>query len=516
MPRPAAALAALTLLTGSLLAVPESQPPDPADGSPVAALVARLGSADYAAREAAGKELHALGPAALEPLRAACRSGNPEVARRARLLVARIERRVENEAALAPTLVELKAGRSAVETVLASLSEQTGYAVTLARPAGTPPGPAVTFDADRTLPFWQAVLAVCDAADLQVAAVSGLAAPGSAAARAQSNPPGRPALPRRGGGPRPLPSVQPPRSTTQAVLLEPRGAAPKRPAAVYGAVLIEAFPIPDVAANPDTPAALLQVWPEPKLNWQTTRTVHVGRAADTGGQLLAAAPSPTPEPAPQVVLGNGVVMVRQVGGGVVVVNQQAAVPVPGADAPAFTPNDRQVVVRLRPGDRPSAALAELAGKVYGAVRTAPEPLVQLTGLKPGRPAEGSHPAGVEFKAVLSRVGGRWEARVELSYDPLTVYPGDSGGRRLASGAIGSAIPAVRVTDADGKAYSTSTTSVTQMRMAGGDRPQEILTFTLTPPAGAGPPDAVAFWAGYARPVEVPFGLTGVPLAGGRK
>ena len=56
-------------------------------------------------REAAGRRLDEIGAPALEPLRAACRSDDPEVARRARDLVARIGRRLANEQALAPTVV---------------------------------------------------------------------------------------------------------------------------------------------------------------------------------------------------------------------------------------------------------------------------------------------------------------------------------------------------------------------------------------------------------------------------
>lgn len=65
----------------------------PADGR-VAALIDQLGSDDPAAREAATRQLEALGPDALADLRGEADAGNPEVRARVRHLIRRAERRL--------------------------------------------------------------------------------------------------------------------------------------------------------------------------------------------------------------------------------------------------------------------------------------------------------------------------------------------------------------------------------------------------------------------------------------
>src|SRR5262245_27532348 len=94
---------AVLLAAGTLAA---AEPVPPAAGE-VRALAGKLGSSEYAEREAATKRLEELGVAALDELRAACRSENPEVVRRAQDISRKIERRLANEKTLAPTLVEL-------------------------------------------------------------------------------------------------------------------------------------------------------------------------------------------------------------------------------------------------------------------------------------------------------------------------------------------------------------------------------------------------------------------------
>jgi hypothetical protein len=111
-------------LVGAPIAAAGGDPPPPPK-SRAAQLVAQLGSDDFFEREAAGKELDALGPVALDDLRAACRSADPEVARRARDLAAGISFRAESERLLAPTLVELDAADAPLDTVLAELSRQS-------------------------------------------------------------------------------------------------------------------------------------------------------------------------------------------------------------------------------------------------------------------------------------------------------------------------------------------------------------------------------------------------------
>src|SRR5205807_1170720 len=74
---------------------------------------------------------------------------------------------------------------------------------------------------------------------------------------------------------------------SRAVVLESRGEARRRAGAIYGAVLVEAVPFPK-STVPGQPSALLQVWPEPRLQWEANGGTKVSKALDAGGGRLAA------------------------------------------------------------------------------------------------------------------------------------------------------------------------------------------------------------------------------------
>src|SRR5207248_6990543 len=89
------------VLFGGLLAAGLAPAVGPLPARPSAAevkrLVRRLGSPDFAEREAAGKRLEALGEPALRALRKAEAGEDPEVRRRAGRLARAIERRLSGE-----------------------------------------------------------------------------------------------------------------------------------------------------------------------------------------------------------------------------------------------------------------------------------------------------------------------------------------------------------------------------------------------------------------------------------
>jgi hypothetical protein len=535
MTRTLPAAASVVLLAGSLVALACPTPaPAPRESPKVARLVALLGHDDFALREAAESELDALGSPALEQLRAACKSPNPEVARRADGLVGRIERRVANEVALAPTLVSLAADNATLDAVLDDLAEQSGYPVAIGGGFAAAFGSKKVTLKTGTVPFWTAVLAICDAADLRIASVSGYIAPGSGPPGERPNP-----FDRRPPGERAAPAkklvARPDPNPATAIFMEPHGDRPKRPAAVYGAVLVEAFEIPPAAAAEDTASALLQVWPEPRLNWQATTGARVNRATDDAGQRLAVRPG-VPAHAPQVVAGNNVVIVRNVQGGVVLVNPNAAVPPP--PAAAFTPNPRQAVANLRPGPKPSATLTEFSGVVMGTFRSRAEQLAVGTfaadATDPQLRASASGRAGVELRASAQAIGTNDHlVRAEVNYDPARVDPsGANGHTPVLRGGFRAGQPdprgraplrdapttvyGVQVTDAEGRAFALAPLFVQQhIERRTGRHWGVTLTLRLTPTEkGQTAPKTVSFLGTSVRPVEVPFALKGVPLAVG--
>lgn len=496
------------LLCGSLTAIEE---PKPAVGTQIQQLVAELGNADFATREAAEQELDRLGETALEDLRSACQSSNAETARRARVLVGRIERRLDNERTVAATVAELDIVDASLDEVLKELSKQSGYKLTSHRGG---PEKSLTLKTGK-VPFWEAVVRLCDAADLQIASVSGFVSPASSFV---DTSPSRPTpLPSIGGRTTGRTRNAAETVSSPNIVLEPRGKGPKRPTAIFGAVMVEAMPLPTVTGEEPAEFALLQIWPEPKLNWQEVKSLHVERATDRAGQLHSQAPAdPVASVATKVIQGNGFIAVQQANGGVILINQNGNVPVASQHGPRATP--RQAIVKLKPGEVPADALKELTGVVHGTVRSKSEPLVMLSNMKPGEQAEGSHPSGVELRATVARKeNGIWEATVELSYDQSTILPSNQAGEgRGASRLGGGSSLGIRVTDAAGKEYDLSTRSTrTTIRGGGFGRQNQVIrgfTFQMTVPGGkAGPPECVSFWGTFPKSVAVPFELTDVPL-----
>jgi hypothetical protein len=100
--------------------------PSPPNDRAVRALVERLGAADFRTREAAHRDLVALGDAARPALqRAADATDNPEIERRLEVLLDKLER----ERLIRPSRITLR-GKYPVETILAQITRQTGYAFT--------------------------------------------------------------------------------------------------------------------------------------------------------------------------------------------------------------------------------------------------------------------------------------------------------------------------------------------------------------------------------------------------
>jgi hypothetical protein len=301
----------------------------------------------------------------------------------------------------------------------------------------------------------------------------------------------------------------------RAVVLEARDGAKRRPAAVYGAVLVEAVPFPKDTV-PGQASALVQVWPEPRLRWEGAVSTKLVKATADGGAKLAweyAAPE-----SPDVRrTADGLVLVRNPDGTASWVRDTgAAFQLPGG----FKPNARQVVVRFKDAGK-AAAAKELAVAVAGTVRTGPEPLCQVRGLEPNKPASASGPGGTKVAVTINPDGaGGFTAGVEVGYDPLEVQMvgvGDDLPDARAGGGLGNAtVHGVRVTDAAGKPYTLGLSTGLTRRDPNGKRTALILQLNLEAgKANLGPPDTLTAWGTYLKPVEIPVTLGDVPLAGGK-
>lgn len=487
------------------LAGAQSAPPTEKE---IRALVSQLGSDEFVERESAAKRLEELGESALSELRAGCKSENPEIVRRSQDLLRAIERRVQSQKRLTPTMVAIDAVDRPLDEVLADLSKQLKYEVVLN-------GPKIEELAKRTItvstkgevPFWTAMLKVNDAAGLQIACVGGFLAPDAAIDRtlvhfAQDR--------RLRVDPESSPKARIAKNLSQAIVLEPRSSK-SRPAAVNGAVLVEALALPK-GSEPAEPSILLQIWPEPRLQWQAASSVKVAATSGaTNVKLMAEAAGAGRSPGTALPRGR-LVAIRNADG-TVRFTDEGAVPSTGS----FKPNVRQVVLRLQAGEKTPDALQELRVTLFATVRSGFEPLSQAAGLELNKPAVGSGATGIELSAVYHQnENDRLVARVTASFDPQTVSPAgmsdDLPGAKSGSGLGNQSIYGLRVTDANGRPYTLGLVSG-QHRVDPVKASATIqATLELHPDRGGiGPPAAVTLWGTSIRPVEVPVVLKDVPL-----
>ena len=130
------------------------KPPTPA----VAAHITALGSADYKAREKAGRDLETLGEAVLPDLRRAMSATeDPESRRRLEVLV----QRMEQFRLLSAKRVTLSMKDKSAKEVYSEIAKQTGYKIDYQAPTDG----KYSFEFDN-LPFWMAVDKINDTARL--------------------------------------------------------------------------------------------------------------------------------------------------------------------------------------------------------------------------------------------------------------------------------------------------------------------------------------------------------------
>src|SRR5260370_1158000 len=96
----------IALGLGALATLP-STAAEKADAERIAKLIEQLGSKNFTEREKAMKALDEVGAPALEALRKAAKSNDPEISSRAKKLVADLEKRAESGSVLAPKKIRL-------------------------------------------------------------------------------------------------------------------------------------------------------------------------------------------------------------------------------------------------------------------------------------------------------------------------------------------------------------------------------------------------------------------------
>ncbi|MBX9582778.1 MAG: hypothetical protein K2X87_20930 [Gemmataceae bacterium] len=451
--------------------------------APPEALVAPLGAPDYADREAAGRELLAAGPAAVPALEAAARSANPEVARRAADLLARLRRSTDSARLLAVPTVRLDYRGVPLAAAANDLRVKTGLPLAL-DPGGVADVARPVTCSTAELPVWEAVETFRRAAGLRevFAAEQPFPKPNGDVTRQGYYVP-----------PPPLPAAD----AVPIVLADgPERHLPgTRSAAVRVLALPADFPRNHAVLGTGEVALHLDVTPAPGLHWQGVAAVRVTRVVDEFGRPGSGGVVRTADPPPFALLGGRGVALRWDPDG------RPLLP------PAF-PNPRVVPLPLVIATRHARSLRRLEGAVVGVVT---EPGAELAAVD--RPAAGSRVdgAGGVWLTVLDCEPAGRGAVVRVQAELPSPWPEDR--RRNPWGPVWpdpARTPAhghqLVGLDPDGKPVPAGAASVTRVSDDG-----QTLTTVWQVVYPLGVPARLVLTGPKPVVVEVPFVMEDVPL-----
>ncbi len=366
------AAGAIGILLAAALAL--ASPPT----SNVDQLVQQLGSPRFGEREQAALDLERLGAPALESLQKAVKHPDAEVRRRAEELVRVIERRLQSERLLVPTRLKLDYRDTPLPDAVADLAKRAGCAIDLQNRDKLAHRTVTLQTAE--IPFWQALAAFCDSAQVTLLTSDLSGRPQAArdvdAIRAQMEMELRrqavvqqgfaQPFPQQGAGPAP-----------RLVLVDQKPA--ERPTMVAGAVRVRALPATGGSRNERETTVVLEVYPEPKLAWRGLLGVRIEKAIDEANQAYAQTPTDNFAGGggdPEVVLwqnGNGVIVQQmQVRGQVILRGDLTGNPYPGLVGSPTVTN-----VRLTASEGAGKTLKVLKGLLFAQVQAPTEPLVSV-------------------------------------------------------------------------------------------------------------------------------------------
>jgi len=502
-------VAFLALVTAGAWAVVAADAPQDTSPDRVKKLIDRLGSGAFREREAASRELSALGPAAMDALREAVRIGDPETRRRAGEIIERINERLAIARILLPTMIEFQFKDKPLPEAVAELGRKVGGTIGLHdQNPGKFRSRRVTVSTSGPMPYFEAIELFCRKADLHewdgFTTIPGLAMPvqtTSGFVQVQGQ-----VIIRSTRGIR---STNP--STHHTVLLHgPGGPLPSHHA---GAVRIRALPsttqFPNHTTASDELVLPLQVSAEPKLAWHGASDLRIDRAIDENGQPLSVRPvmPMIPGDDDDLIFVNGMVMTRPA--------QRAG----------------QIGVRVKRPDRQGKRIAELTGNVAAQVRVTESMLHVDSPLKAANQTfRGVHDVNLRILSANQSAEGDISFQVELHL-PLEVQlaPGGIGpvGNIVVQRAVvvGAAarmreatppLPAsteflgLSLEDAQGQRYSMVRGNQENTRFAPDGYTYQFQV-TYRPQAKDQVPTKLTFMASRPATVEVPFVLKDVPL-----
>ena len=473
---------------GFLACAAYADAPDPA-----AVVVSRLASPRYAEREKAARELEALGPAALNALKAARTSGDEEIRARAKQIGDRIEFVERSRRLLAPTRLALKFKDVPLDQAVNEFTRQSGLRVSYS-PGGTwDTKRKVTLDTGD-VPYWVAVDAFYKAAGL-TEDVPPPPAPGKTEAMTQVM-----------GGRLVIRSYNRPMAPAPVRKLTDGDWA--GPAVLDRALRVRALP-PTFPGNKydDVKGELtihLDVDPAATVNLQDVVGIEIRHAAAEDGRPLVEA-HPEPEPA-----GGGLDSMIAVK--VAMLLEDGIVQPPTAG--------EQLAVVLKTGGLRPRALSELSGVLVARVQAPPEPLVLVEKIldAKGRTATADG-YSLTVLSVEERANNRLAVRAKLTTAPVREemnFPVLLKGQArqfiniVRELEVPSGVKGFQVRTADGKPIAETTTTLVRGTSDGRNNSTEVLIL-VPKPADKAADLSLAYTGRRSALVELPFTLKNVPV-----
>jgi len=480
---------------GATLSALPGRAADKADPETIEKLVKQLSSGRFVEREKAQKQLEAIGLPALEALKKAAETGDPETKRRAGELAAKLEKQVLGAKVLAPSKVALSYKDAPLKDALADFSKKTGYALSLVDPENKLKDRKITVEIAETT-FWEALDQFCAKAGLVEAdptevpqqgqpGFPGILPGGGIQIQPgiiQIKPGIAPAPPIKALPPEKAPAIeklnkagalqfqveapvakdQPAIAPAQKPVAQPaQRVRPARPIRVFppqqqigdqsnqiflkdgkpatlptnyvGAVRVRAMDSVQMFGQAGEKEMLvgLKVSPEPKIRWQQMVNVRVDKAVDDQDQKLAAVMAPAPGPGQPQFQ-----QFQQIGfAGAFGAGGQFGF---GGGFPVQGSVHQYIPIRLTKGEKASKSLKELTGSITATVLAEPEVHITADNVAKaaGKTFKGKEGGQIKINTFEEKDG---LVTVTLEFEqPANVVPAGQGG--IFQGGVGGFFP----------------------------------------------------------------------------
>ena len=465
-------------------------------------LVVRLGADDFRERESAAAALEQCGRDAIPALRDGCRSEQPEVRRRAAVLLHKLQRAAASADRLIAKKLTLNYQAMPLAAAISDLKSRTGLNITLDANRVADPLRKITC-ATGELPTWDALDAFCSAAALKESFQQELDLPkGPRNTRLNFTPP--PSLP--GADAVPIVLID----GTFARLTGTRSGA------VRVLALPSSFPGHRVRLGTGETTFCFDITPTPGLNWREVSAVKITKLVDDAGRFGGAGAMLPQDGSADDHNGGDVVVFANPGGfgggrGAGRFNQRTGL----WHNPERMPNPRVVAVPLKLATPTARSIKRLEGHILGEITLTNQTLITV--------ADPVKHLGVSFSGagdmrltVLTATedkGNGATMQLLLEYPPSWLASArrgmNPGGIWPEAPSTANQTPSVHYLDADGKPLPLVASESFTISSDNGQK--LLLRLMVGFRKSSGVPVKLVVVGPRPMVVEVPFVMENVPL-----